>query len=122
MNKIKEVAQKLVTMSLTALPLAALADVAFDPMSREEWERHQEFLKTSSPSSLFVCVLAFLTGVLLITSLFLIEKKCSIRLGSRRELTPMGRIVMAVAAVNIVIVRVVMDNVRIGIVRWILRG
>ena len=57
---------------LTMLPLAALADVP--PMSRERWEALQSF----AGPSLAGYALAVLVGVLLMTGLVVLSRRCSL--------------------------------------------
>ena len=65
--------KKLAMLLLMMLPFVALADVA--PMSRDEWERHRQFLRAFAPPSFTGCAVAILVGVALAVGLIVLAKK-----------------------------------------------
>lgn len=89
--------KKLVAMLLTMLPLVVLADVA--PMSRDEWERHRQFMRSfTTPSfdapSFAGYGLAFGVGVLLMIGLVVLSRRCS------RRYSQMEWIVLAILIIS----------------------
>ena len=70
-----ETEMKKLAILLTMLPLVLLADVA--PMSRDEWERHRQFLRAFAPPSFTGCAVAILVGVVLAVGLIVLSKRYS---------------------------------------------